>query len=82
MKFVRKSCQAPLKERPMSLPLKPCPFCGGEPKLMTRLIATKSEYGQDVRTFDVMCMNCTAKGRSSYEAETALVCWNARKEKN
>ena len=66
--------------------LKPCPFCGGKPKL---IIQNRTVIkGTVVRNCYVHCLNCDARGSRFLEGETAethkiaresaRLAWNAR----
>lgn len=66
-----------LSEKPTSLKLKPCPFCGGEARLL--LNAKRKIYGKDeYRTGVVACCN-VCEARMFYESEKlAIEAWNRR----
>ena len=71
--------------------LKPCPFCGGEAKLMGGNVYTIPEYGEndayvgadiEVEPSWVECQNCHAMGQtfdeSDEDPENAVAAWNRR----
>jgi Lar family restriction alleviation protein len=66
-----------LSEKPTSLKLKPCPFCGGEARLL--LNAKRKIYGKDeYRTGVVACCN-VCEARMFYGSEKlAIEAWNRR----
>lgn len=65
--------------------LKPCPFCGGEPKIVKRDVEPQGDswYGKKVETFVLCdCGACLFDGgfhEGFYDAETrAVEAWNHR----
>lgn len=62
----------------MSEELKPCPFCGGEARVVFGSATTKDGHHT---VFTVFCDECNAQGSSSYESlEEAVAVWNVRTE--
>ena len=51
--------------------LKPCPFCGGEAKLINIL-----NYYGDI--YWVKCEECNAETPSDFEKDEAIAAWNRR----
>ena len=66
-------------EKPNNSKLKPCPFCGGEARLL--LNAKRKIYGKDeYRTGVVACCN-VCEARMFYGSEKlAIEAWNRRAE--
>lgn len=62
----------------MSEKLKPCPFCGGTPKLKSFRVA------EDAEVAFICCSDCEAKTTEFEDAyapfEDAITAWNTRKE--
>ena len=56
--------------------LKPCPFCGGEARLIEESISMWSRIPHD---FAVVCKNCHASIRQYFRTEAeAIEAWNRR----
>jgi hypothetical protein len=69
----------------MSEKLKPCPFCGGTPELVTRNVEPQGDpwYGKKMETFVLCdCGACLFDGafhEGFWDAETrAIAAWNRR----
>lgn len=60
--------------------MKPCPFCGAEPKIGSYLIP------YTVETYDVYCANknCAVQPYTPVfkDSKSAVKCWNKRTETN
>jgi len=63
-------------------PIKPCPFCGGQPELQR--CSTDPDYcvGMELFGYKVKCTNCKATGPWSgwklHNEEEAIAAWNLR----
>lgn len=57
--------------------LKPCPFCGGKPKLNKRWYCT-DENGADVHLYGVFCTGCYVMFLENNTEEDAIRLWNRR----
>lgn len=57
--------------------LKPCPFCGGEPRIRHGKYSTGG--GDVIRTVCVYCDNCGCNTEYSYHGEDKIKLWNTRK---
>jgi hypothetical protein len=69
----------------MAVELKPCPFCGGTPELVTRNVEPQGDpwYGKKMETFVLCdCGACLFDGafhEGFWDAETrAIAAWNRR----
>ena len=57
------------------VPLKPCPFCGGEAEMLT------AESMNGGYLFGIMCNDCCSRG-DVYDTEAeAIAAWNSRAER-
>ena len=54
----------------MSEELKPCPFCGGESRLMAQ------HFTDDSHIFWIGCRRCGMEGPHMHDDESAIVAWN------
>lgn len=57
--------------------LKPCPFCGGEAKLIKRKVRTSFYMGGG--TYYVHCKNCLITTQPRNNKEIVITTWNNRK---
>jgi len=51
--------------------LKPCPFCGGNPKIQEDSFMHGSYY-------DIQCQKCWAQSKGYPTEEMAIMAWNSR----
>ena len=59
--------------------LKPCPFCGGEAKVVPYKLFSKALKAWKVESYGVVCKNCHTSGYTFWETEEhAVRAWNRR----
>ena len=60
--------------------MKPCPFCGGKARLLTRQIATNDNpiFREWKYEYIVKCNKCRASVGHYSQSETAKKAWNRR----
>lgn len=59
--------------------LKPCPFCGGEAKLVTHSFWNERTQAHTDHTYSVKCSKCFAETYQFYNEKTnAIDIWNRR----
>ena len=59
--------------------LKPCPFCGGEAKIMTHESYVPESWRSLVGVYGVVCTSCRAGGYQFWDTEEqAIAAWNRR----
>lgn len=63
--------------------LKPCPFCGGEAKIITHDFFVPESWRSLVGVYGVVCTSCRAGGYQFWNTEEqAVAAWNRRGEQN
>lgn len=59
--------------------LKPCPFCGGNAKLVDHTFWNDTTKSFSYKSYGVMCRHCGVQGFQFYETEEeAINAWNRR----